>query len=452
MRGIALGATLGAAALLAVVPTSAQAQDASGPMTVTGGITITWAGDPARGCAAAGLCGYSGSSQVAAGSGRSEYYLTVEGGHLYGESSRMDLAGPMAVRVQRSEGGVERGVCTDRVEGPYFALGSRRAKRGRARFAVDGPDVSTARCAGPGALWRAVTRLPSRAVPFKQVAHGNTTVDLSGSAPYASGRFSGTVTSTLKFHFGPARAGNPMNSRARAARARRPGRVVDVHAVYRIVGYRGKLSATFGGLTAPPCASFDLCGAAGSVEWAVRSARGLVLIDADATARRGDHGLRGAIAAIGRRNALMNAWAGVPYNVPGTTTAEVTRPDGATCHDAVRVTSPGLDVNSFKSPVWVELGGPDAYPSDGDIVRAGCAGPRDPDVFGDDSIAAGALPLSGLAKRSFKVRLKGGGQFSGPGYSGAQTSRFTLSLRRVVVRATYSRPPGTFRTVAPGRR
>jgi hypothetical protein len=84
-------------------------------------------------------------------------------------------------------------------------------------------------------------------------------------------------------------------------------------------------------------------------------------------------------------------------------------------------------------------------------VRAGCPGPRDGDVFGDRPVAAGPLPLSALGKRRFDVRLKGAGQFSGPGFSGAQTSKFTLSLRRVVLRATYRQPPGTFRAAPPRR-
>src|SRR4051812_43296541 len=174
MRHIALGATVGAAAFLAVTPATALAQDVSGLMTVTGGITVTWSGDPARGCAAAGLCGYSGSTQVSAGERRSEYYLEVDGDHLYGESARIDLAARPAVRVRRTEGGEERGVCSDSDAVAFVGFDTRSAKRGRARFAVVDPDVSSARCAGPGSLWRAITRLPTRTLPMKQVVHGNT--------------------------------------------------------------------------------------------------------------------------------------------------------------------------------------------------------------------------------------------------------------------------------------
>jgi hypothetical protein len=453
MRGTVLVALVGVTASFAAAPPSAQARELSGNMHATGGLTITWHGDAARGCVAAGLCGYSGSAQVSAGTGRSYYYLTVERGRMYGESSSLDLTAPPEVRVERTEGGVEKGTCADRVRNVRFGLATRFAKRGRARFAVFNNDMSTARCAGPQALYRAIQRLPTRTVPLKQVAHGNATIDLSGSAPYSLGRFSGTVTSTLKMHLGPDEQANGRMAVARRARARaraRAKRVVNLRAVYRIVGYRGKLSATFGGLTAPPCAALDLCGVSGSAQWAIRASGGRVEVDADATARRSDHGLHGAIAAIRRPNAIVNAWAGWPEDVFGTTTAEVTRPGGVTCHDTARVASPGLDMNMIKSPLWIEVGGSDAYPSDADILRAGCPGPRDFDVFRSDSVAAGPLPLSALGKRTVKVSLTGSGKFTGPGYSGTRTARFTLTLRRVVVRATYRRSRSApFRVVAP---
>jgi hypothetical protein len=456
MRGKALGATMGAAALLAVMPTGAQARELSGNMHVTGGVTITWHGDPARGCEAAGLCGYSGSAEVSAGPGLSYYYLTIEGGKLYGESSRIDMTAPPEVRVKRAEDGVEAGTCTDRVTNAWFGLATRFAKPGRARFAVFNNDMTPARCAGPPQLYRAILRLPQRVVPLKHVAHGNTTIDLSGSAAYSSGRFSGTVTSTLKYHLGPDTQPNERmvaarQSRARAG-ARRPTRVVNLRAVYRIAGYRGEVSANFGGLTAPPCASLDMCGVRGSAHWVVRGTRGDVEIDADAKARRSDRGLRGAIRAIGRRNAIINAWAGVPDNVDGTTTAEVMRPGGVPCHDTARAASPGLDMNGIGSPLWIEVGGVDAYPSDGDLVRAGCPGPRDFDVFRSGAMAAGPLRISALGRRTVKVLLKGSGKFTGPGYSGTRSARFTLTLRRVVVRATYRRSRfAPFRVVAPRR-
>jgi hypothetical protein len=54
-----------AAAALATLALPADAL-ADESLTATGSITYTWQGDPARGCAAAGLCGVLGEVIVAA--------------------------------------------------------------------------------------------------------------------------------------------------------------------------------------------------------------------------------------------------------------------------------------------------------------------------------------------------------------------------------------------------
>src|SRR4029079_10539248 len=61
MRGMAVGAMLAAAALGVAAPAMARPRSLSAPLTVTGGVTVSWHGDRARGCAGAGLCDYRGS-------------------------------------------------------------------------------------------------------------------------------------------------------------------------------------------------------------------------------------------------------------------------------------------------------------------------------------------------------------------------------------------------------
>src|SRR4051794_1815341 len=89
MRGIALGAMVGAAALFAVAPAHAREVELSGDLFGSGGITISWHGDPARGCAAAGLCGYSGSVNVRPDDG--QYDFTLAGGRLRDSYSFLDV-------------------------------------------------------------------------------------------------------------------------------------------------------------------------------------------------------------------------------------------------------------------------------------------------------------------------------------------------------------------------
>jgi hypothetical protein len=216
-------------------------------------------------------------------------------------------------------------------------------------------------------------------------------------------------------------------------------RVVHLHARYRVTRLDGSLSTSFGALTEPPCADLDACGVSGTSRWAMSSSRGTVAIEAFARARRSDHGVRGALAAIRRGGAIAYGDGDLSGN-PGTTTADVSRSGGARCHDTAGVSSPGVSATDVASArLRFELGGEDAYPSSADLVRTGCPGPRDEDVIGVHDIAAGSVPLGVLAQRSFGVHMTGGARFASHGYSGTRSADFALDLRRVSVHAVYRR-------------
>jgi hypothetical protein len=452
MPHTALGAIVGAAALLAVAPGGASGNDVGGRLVASGALTVRWSGDPARGCAAAGLCGYSGSLHMVAARRRGEYHFSVVGRRLRGDSGVIRLRAPPAVRVQRKEGGARAGTCNDRAEEPFLFVIARRARRGRARFAVRALEPSAGRCAGPSPLYRVLRRLPARTVSLKRASKGGTTLDLSGSARYGAGHFSGTVRSTLKLRLGKA-APSVDRLALRRPVVRQQSKpllhVVDLSAVYRVTDFSGALSTSFGGLRGAPCTRLDACGVAGSTAWRLDGvSRGTVEVGGVALARRSDHGLRGAIAALRRRNGIVDAYASLPY-VDGTTTAEVTRPGGVTCHDRSRVGAPGLDMLVIRKPPRLLIGGVDTYDSDGDLIRAGCPGPRDVDALGRRPIGSGPLRLSSLAHRTFDVHVSGSRQFSGPGYSGSSQSRFTLRLQRVRIHATYRRSPYLVRPLPP---
>jgi hypothetical protein len=442
-RHLALGVTLCATALLAVAPADAKVRDVGGRLTATGGLTVTWAGDPAQGCAATGLCGYKGSADLSAEGSSGDFYLAIDDGRIVSDQSSVDPPTDPPVRVTRTEGGVEKGTCSDHADVPSLYLFSKKANSGRAKFKVQSPDLSSARCGGPTSLARAIARLPAREVSLKRVAKGDITLDFSGSVPYTLGSFSGTVTSTVKFHLGKAHAnpyGTPSGRRSAGPRAAKPAlvRIVHLKAKYRVAGYTGKLSASFGGLTAPPCAELDSCGVTGSTQWVIRASGGVVQVDGDARVGRSAHGVRDALAAIRRRDAAVYSYGDIDY-VEGTTTADLTRPGGVACHDTARNASPGIAVINARTPRIV-VAGEDAFsvPAD-DVLRAGCPGPRQRDIFGDRSFAKGPLRLRWLGRRRIDVSLAGSGQFSGPGYSGSRTARFRLELRRVSIRASYRR-------------
>src|SRR5436189_2288314 len=111
MRGISLGAMAAAAALAAAAPAGAHTTELQGDMSATGAVTVTWHGDPARGCAAAGLCGYSGSVGVQGVEGGYDFLLA--GGRRLRDGYRyLDTGSSPLVRVKRADG-TQEGACVD---------------------------------------------------------------------------------------------------------------------------------------------------------------------------------------------------------------------------------------------------------------------------------------------------------------------------------------------------
>jgi hypothetical protein len=442
MRGISLGAIAATAALLVASPAHGHTTEMQGDVFPSGAITVTWHGDPARGCAAAGLCGYSGSVGIQPTEGSYDFFL-AGGQRLRDSFSYLDTSLPAVVRVKRLEGN-EEAVCVDVPSEFNLELTTARAGPGRGRLGFDYGGLTTGRCAGPD-LEDVLRLLPRHAISLFRLRRAAAHIDMSGEARYASGRFSGVVRSTVRLRLGASGTGGGTETtftHRRPPRDRRPRvRIVHLHSVYRVQRFAGSLSASFGGLTEPPCADLDACGLSGTSTWAIDSSKGRFAFDAYARARRGDHGVRGAFAAMRRGRALVFGDGGAKRNL-GTTTTDLTRPGGAPCHDTARAASPGFDAFTIKrGRVDLELGGDATIVADRDLLRTGCPGPRDEDML-QDVAAEGSLPAAALARRSISARLRLGGKFEAAGYAGSRAGDFTVLLRRVSARADYRRVRG----------
>jgi hypothetical protein len=446
MRGIRFGAValVAATSLTAASRADARDVDYNGPLHVTGGVTIGWHGDPARGCAAAGLCGYHGFLSLRPGD--SDFELLVNGrGRPIDGAATLDLFNsPPEVRVKRTEPGGDEGGCVDTSPTDLIGVSESRAGGRRVRlglFTEEPP--STGRCAGPR-LPDLLARLPRHTRSVSQLIHGGAVVDFSGSVPYAQGRFSGTVRSNLRLSFGKPQtdvASQDVGPPRRPHRRRRLVRVAHVHALYRVSAFTGTFAAQFAGLAEPGCADFDACGVTGSAAWQVSGSAGTFSFDGYALARRTDHGVRGALAALGRRNAFVIADSHLGRDV-GTTSADVSRPGGERCRDTAHVAWSGVVASNEGSRLVFQLGGDEFSPPPPGVLRTGCPGPRDVDVNGFDPAGTGSVPLAALARRSFGVRMRGSGKFRGHGYSGTRSADFALGLERVSIRAVYRRASG----------
>jgi ethanolamine utilization microcompartment shell protein EutL len=430
MRGIAVGAMVGAAAILVAAPAEARTRSITTALSSTGAVTVTWHGDPARGCAAAGLCGYRGATSIRP-TVDGQLFLTFSEKRLNDAYGFLDSQAPSVSRVQRSEAEGTTDACVDVSPARELDLVATRPRGGRVRLALAGGGLAVGRCAGPD-LVGVLSRLPARRLSVARLVRGHTTIDLSTRKPFSSGRFSGMIVSTLRL-----RLGRPGSSRVdeepSPSGGSKPGkrvRVVGVHAVYRVAGLEGKFTAAFQGLTAPLCSSVDACGVSGSAKWAVPTSGGRLVIDAGAPARRSDRGLHGALAAIRRGGGFVAAEATLTHDT-GTTTAFADRSGGESCHDVTSTPAPYLSSRSNGTETRLTLGAPDIYLDGPDLLRAGCPGPSQIGALGRRALGTGTLPLSALARRRLVLRLTGGGHFDDGAYAGAWQSDFKLGLQRL---------------------
>lgn len=435
MRPIVAGAT--GAAVLALAPAAAAARDFTAPIRATGSVAISWHGDPARGCAGAGLCAYRGSLTLRPGPD-GELEMQSSRGRVTDVFSYFDSNDPGVVRVGRAaEDGSDSGGCVDLASIDELAAYATPAGPGRLRFGITGYGLSPGRCAGPP-FEEAIERVRARrSVSLARLRAGGTAVDLSQRLPFAAGHFSGAVVSTLRLRIGrltPAFLGPPEPSPPPGRRPTRRVRVVDVQARYRVTSLIGWYSAAFRGLPEPGCLPFDACATRGTETWAIITRNGLVEVDTSAGARRSDRGLRGAVAALERAGAAAETYGDFPRSV-GETTADLRRPGAARCHDDARVRAPSLG-SAFGRGIVIVLGGRSAE-SFGDLLRTGCPGPTQADVLGRGSLGARTLPMRALLRRRLDVTLRSSGRFGGIGYSGSRRGHFVLKLRRVAVRVSY---------------
>src|SRR4051794_13110463 len=105
MRVRAIAGVLAAATTLALA--QAAAADAKGDRLTTihtratGSIRVDWHGDPAAGCAAAGMCGYSGTTDYGPAAGADIERFQFGSERFADLDGILDMRHPTTVRVRR---------------------------------------------------------------------------------------------------------------------------------------------------------------------------------------------------------------------------------------------------------------------------------------------------------------------------------------------------------------
>src|SRR5438034_38481 len=135
MRRASIAVLLAAALLVWAPGALAKTHAVSSFGQVSGEIVVSWHGDPARGCAAAGVCDVSGSLVYRPDSVEVRGRL-FDTGRFAPVEADLDSQGPSTVRVRRLTSSGGSALCVDTVDTSSFYLAPRR--QGDSRYTFNG--------------------------------------------------------------------------------------------------------------------------------------------------------------------------------------------------------------------------------------------------------------------------------------------------------------------------
>jgi hypothetical protein len=414
------------------------------PVRVRGDLTVQFHGDQATGCAARGLCGFSGTviwqpsrtamleSDVFRTSGRTEYNVSLgfigaalpDGEEVDGGVTTADVRFVPNGSVGAST------ICTDAAATGADIQMPVHLRAALLTLAAATPSLLGTRCAGP--LQSDIASvLARRLVDVATLSHGRVEVSLASSADFAVHGLAGTVTSTIQLSLGrahPQRGGNGSLSPS----------VPKVRSV--LVRYRAHLDGSV--LThmhgdPSSCGPLGSCGANGTFALSLHSAPGMLTISALTRARRP---IRDTLTALGLRNdgnprgipvfGFFIARGPATYAVDvtlGTTTCRDTGPSGLA---AVALGGErGRALASFG--LWQQA------------PHLRCPGPA---FSAANGLASATVRIGGFAPHGGTIHFRGGPELNDDGYTGHTTANLTLTISRprvsVVNDALPSEAPG----------
>lgn len=179
-----------ASAMLAAAG-SAAAQRKAPTLEPSGSLIVSWRGEAARNCQAAGACGVSGSLEVIPEQEQGSESppasdVQVDDADSAARVAVQGVGGAQGVAGAQGVGGAPARVCTDRVPVSIRLLVKRRAGGARHAVTEDQAAPSSGRCAGPAASDLARIELPARRLPGHREAYDLTGTTTFGAAPTRS--------------------------------------------------------------------------------------------------------------------------------------------------------------------------------------------------------------------------------------------------------------------------
>jgi hypothetical protein len=438
MRRASIGLLL-AAALLLWAPSAWASRSADSEGDPSGGITLTWHGDPARGCAAAGVCEVSGSLVYTPDSVFT-YGELLSNGRFEPDELDMESGDPSTVRVRTGNSTSSSGLCLD-LEENSFELDLRRGSGAHYRvglFSGEGePDgFSSGRCAGPLAQELA-TLFPIGSLDAEALGRHSAVLDLSQSRPFVAGPFIGELTSTIRARMPRVEVDDESSSSSDSSkRLLHKRRELILFMEYRVKQGAGSLATAFAGTTQPFCLPFDACGVRGSINYSASAApdSGSLTIYARRRLGKREHvTLKSALRDL-RANRLRLD----PIVVPAEgeharVSSSLSRPDGSTCTDPAESASPDLGVEQRRGSIRFELDASNDVAVD--ALRTHCQGPSEQDIRGTEPLAVASVTYRDLLRKTVRLHLIPKASFASAAYAGTLAGSFEIQLERVALQA-----------------
>jgi hypothetical protein len=425
-RFAALAGTIAATVFAGIAAPPATASGALAmPARLSGSLVATWHGDPARGCATAGLCETRGSATYRPGfDGR----LTVARNGV--SFAGAEGAEPPIVRV-RDGAPTAPTACADVLESIFSPL-SFAYLGDELQVSLEGLDLSAGRCTGPRTIDLAHA-LPQGKVKTGGLRRTGRTIDLSARTRFVAGPFSGEVVSTVRVALGRARAArddlSPEVLRApRSLGGKRRYWLLDLQ--YRIAGVSGAIVTDFHGSPDAACRALGACGANGSSSYALKGVSGR--IDVLAGGRLPHGRARPSFAAALRRlqaGKLSVYGQSRLWHARATVSESVSSP-GRSCADSLFTEPPVVDSRRAAGGLVLLLRSDDLS-SLADALRTRCPGPSQSDVLGGASLAHGLIPAAELGAGTLRVKAASRRAFASNGYAGSRSGEFLLDLELV---------------------
>jgi hypothetical protein len=422
-RFAALAGSTALSALAVVAPPATAARGLGMPLRVSGGLVATWHGDPARGCAAAGVCDVSGSATYRPGfEGRLEVSRDSVG---FGGA---DSAQAPVVRV-RGGAAASPIACADVLESGFSPLAFEYLGA-ELQVSLEELELSAGRCAGPRTVDLAHA-LPHGAVKTRLLRRGPRVIDLSARSRFAAGAFSGEVISTVKVVLGRAEVVanrfSPGILRIPAGAGSRT-RYSVLELSYRIIRVTGALVTDFRGLPDPACGALGACGVTGTSSYALDNVSGRIDVTGVRRLRRGHRrpSLGASLRAL--RRGVLPVYADGRLAQARATVSERVDAPGMSCSDSLFAEPPIIDSRSSSRDLTLLVRSGDLGAL-GDTLRTRCPGPSQADVLRRGSLGHGSVPLTAVGGPVLDVPLASTRTFSKNGYAGARRGQLELTLQ-----------------------